>query len=36
LGIEDKRQALAKSRPVLKGNGKWRRNPDLIAWLENL
>jgi site-specific recombinase XerD len=36
LGIEDKRRALAKSTPVLKNDGKWRRKPELIAWLENL
>lgn len=39
LGLDDKRQALAKAKPLLKHNGKtglWRRDPDLVAWLENL
>jgi len=39
LGVEDKRQALAKSKPLTKSGGKvanWRQKPDLIAWLENL
>ncbi len=39
MNLEDKRQALAKAKPLLKSNGKtsaWRRDQDLIAWLENL
>ncbi len=39
LGLDDKRAALAKAKPLLKRNGKtgvWRRDQNLIAWLENL
>jgi integrase/recombinase XerD len=39
LGLDDKRGALAKAKPLLQRNGKtglWRRDQNLIAWLENL
>jgi site-specific recombinase XerD len=39
LDLEAKREALAKAKPLLKGgrrSGKWRRDPDLIAWLTAL
>jgi site-specific recombinase XerD len=39
FNLDDKRQALAKAKPLLKHNGKtgaWRRDQDLITWLENL
>jgi site-specific recombinase XerD len=39
LDLEDKRKALAKAKPLLKHNGKagaWRRDQNLITWLENL
>ena len=39
LGLDDKREALAKAKPLLKRNGKtgsWRQNRNLITWLENL
>ena len=39
LGLDDKREALAKAKPLLKRNGKtghWRHDQNLITWLENL
>jgi len=39
IDLEAKREALAKAKPLLRGNhhsGKWRRDPDLIAWLKAL
>jgi site-specific recombinase XerD len=36
VDLEAKRETLAKAKPLLKGqrhSGKWRRDPDLIAWL---
>ena len=39
LDLEDKRKALAKAQPLLKHNGRtsgWRRDENLITWLENL
>jgi len=39
IDLEAKREALAKAKPLLKGNrhlGKWRHDPDLIAWLKAL
>ncbi len=39
IDLETKREALAKAKPLLKGGrraGKWRRDPDLIAWLTAL
>jgi integrase len=39
LGVEDKRQALIKSKPLLKHGGKaaaWRQKPNVLTWLENL
>ena len=39
LDLEAKREALAKAKPLLKEgrhSGKWRRNPDLMAWLTAL
>jgi site-specific recombinase XerD len=39
LGLDDKREALAKAKPLLKRNGKtghWRHDQSLITWLENL
>lgn len=39
IDLEAKREALAKAKPLLKGNhhsGKWRQDPDLIAWLQAL
>lgn len=37
--LEAKRQALAKTKPIVQPNGEagaWRRHPKLIAWLEAL
>ena len=39
LDVEAKRQALAKAKPLLKcarQAGLWRKDQNLIAWLENL
>jgi len=39
LDLEAKRQALAKTKPLIHKNGKsgrWRKDQDLIAWLETL
>jgi integrase/recombinase XerD len=39
LDLEAKREAMAKAKPLLKGghhSGKWRRDPDLMAWLTAL
>jgi integrase/recombinase XerD len=39
MGLEAKREALAKAKPLLKGSlrsGKWRKNSNLLAWLEAL
>lgn len=39
LDLEAKREALAKAKPLMKSGSKagtWRRDTDLIAWLENL
>jgi site-specific recombinase XerD len=39
LDLEAKREALAKAKPLLKPgrhSGKWRRDPDLMAWLTAL
>lgn len=39
IDLEAKREALAKAKPLLNGShrsGKWRQNPDLIAWLKAL
>lgn len=39
LDLEAKREALAKAKPLLKAgrqSGKWRRDPDLMAWLTAL
>jgi site-specific recombinase XerD len=39
LSLDDKRAALAKAKPLLKGvrsSGQWRKNPNLITWLESL
>jgi len=39
MDLEAKREALAKAKPLLKGgrrSGKWHRDPNLIAWLEQL
>ena len=39
IDLEAKREALAKAKPLLKGkhpSGKWRHDPDLIAWLKAL
>jgi integrase/recombinase XerD len=39
LDLAAKRDALAKAKPLMKGGGKtsaWRRDHNLIAWLENL
>jgi len=36
VDLEAKRATLAKAKPLLKGqrqSGKWRRDPDLMAWL---
>ncbi len=36
INLEAKRETLAKAKPLLKGkrhSGKWRRDPDLMAWL---
>ena len=39
MDLEAKREALAKAQPLLNGNhrlGDWRKDPNLIAWLEAL
>jgi site-specific recombinase XerD len=39
INLEAKREALAKAKPLLKGvrsSSQWRKNPDLITWLESL
>jgi site-specific recombinase XerD len=39
VDLDAKREALAKATPLLqtgRSSGKWRRDQDLIAWLENL
>lgn len=39
LSIDDKREALAKAKPLLRNGSKtsaWRRDRNLIAWLESL
>jgi len=39
VDLEAKRKTLAKAKPLLKGphhSGKWRRDPDLLAWLAAL
>jgi integrase/recombinase XerD len=39
MDLEAKREALAKAKPLLNGNhrlGDWRKDPNLIAWLEAL
>jgi hypothetical protein len=39
LDVEAKREALAKTKPLLKTGrkgGSWRHDQNLIAWLENL
>jgi len=39
VDLEAKREALAKAKPLMKSSSKagaWRRDADLIAWLENL
>lgn len=39
IDLDAKREALAKVEPLLKGgchSGKWRKDPNLIAWLEAL
>jgi site-specific recombinase XerD len=39
IDLEAKRETLAKAKPLLKGqrhSGKWRRDPDLMAWLTAL
>jgi integrase/recombinase XerD len=39
LDLEAKREALAKAKPLMNSGskaGSWRRDTDLIAWLENL
>lgn len=39
LNLEAKREAPAKAKPLLKGirsSGQWRKNPNLITWLESL
>jgi integrase/recombinase XerD len=39
INLEAKREALAKAKPLLKGvrsSGQWRKNPNLITWLESL
>jgi site-specific recombinase XerD len=39
VDLEAKREALAKAKPLLKGcrrAGKWRQEPNLIAWLAAL
>ena len=39
VDLEAKREAIEKAKPKLKGirrSGKWRHDPDLIAWLETL
>ena len=39
MNLEAKREALAKAKSLLKGvrsSGQWRKNPNLITWLESL
>jgi site-specific recombinase XerD len=39
VDLEAKREALAKAKPILKGQrrlGKWKTDPNLIRWLEAL
>jgi hypothetical protein len=39
MDLEMKRQALEKAKPLTDGvpsMGKWKQNPDLLAWLESL
>jgi integrase/recombinase XerD len=39
IDLDAKREALAKAKPLLQGGchlGKWRKDPNLIAWLEAL
>lgn len=39
INLEAKREALAKAKPLLKGirpSGRWRKNQNLISWLESL
>jgi integrase/recombinase XerD len=39
VDLETRREAIAKAKPQIGGiprSSKWRRNPDLIAWLESL
>ena len=39
VDLEAKREALAKAKPLLQGgrrSGKWQRDHNLIAWLEQL
>jgi site-specific recombinase XerD len=39
IDLEAKREALAKAKPLLKGghrSGKWRQDPNLVAWLRAL
>ena len=39
LDLETKREALAKAKPLLRNGkkaGSWKRDPDLIAWLDAL
>ena len=39
INLEAKREALAKAKPLLKGvrsSSQWRKNPNLITWLESL
>jgi hypothetical protein len=39
MDLEATREALAKAKPLLKSGGKlgaWRKDNDMIAWLESL
>jgi len=39
MDLEMKRQAMEKAKPLIDGTpsqGKWKQNPDLLAWLESL
>jgi integrase len=39
LSLDDKREALAKAKPLVKHKGEtglWRHDKNLITWLENL
>jgi hypothetical protein len=39
MDLEAKREALAKAKPLLqegRRSGKWHRDSNLIAWLEQL